>query len=236
MDALGAHSDVPAAPMIGYEADASVLGAPFFVMGFVGGHVPVEDPALSRPPVSSSTSRPADRTAMIERDSPRWRMLHTVDWRAAELDFLVPPGVTPGLAAQLDALASVRPTRASVARASARRISAFAVAEARNGRPQRGRAVPGVTRDPGTSSGVTRRRRASPTSRPRRSPPPELDVGWWLMFDRTMHEWSGVERAEGDPTRAEQLRMYEAASGRAVPDARGSRSARRRATAPSSCG
>ena len=49
--------------------------------------------------------------------------------------------------------------------------------------------------------------------------PPELDVGWWLMFDRTMHEWAGIERAEGDPTRAEQLRMYEAASGRAVPDA-----------------
>ena len=25
--------------------------------------------------------------------------------------------------------------------------------------------------------------------------PPELDVGWWLMFDRTMHEWAGIERA-----------------------------------------
>ena len=34
------------------------------------------------------------------------------------------------------------------------------------------------------------------------------------MFDRTMHEWAGVERPAGDPTRAEQLRMYEAASGR----------------------
>ena len=50
--------------------------------------------------------------------------------------------------------------------------------------------------------------------------PPELDVGWWLMFDRTMHEGAGVARPDGDPTRDEQLRMYEAASGRAVPDAR----------------
>ena len=44
MDALGPHADVPVAPMIGYEADPSVLGAPFFVMGFVDGQVPVEDP------------------------------------------------------------------------------------------------------------------------------------------------------------------------------------------------
>ena len=44
MDVLGAHADVPVAPMVGYEADASVLGAPFFVMGYIGGLVPVEDP------------------------------------------------------------------------------------------------------------------------------------------------------------------------------------------------
>ena len=47
--------------------------------------------------------------------------------------------------------------------------------------------------------------------------PPELDVGWWLMFDRTMHEGADVARPEGDPTRDQQLRMYETASGRAVP-------------------
>jgi aminoglycoside phosphotransferase (APT) family kinase protein len=50
--------------------------------------------------------------------------------------------------------------------------------------------------------------------------PPELDLGWWLMFDRTMHEGAGVARPEGDPPREEQLRMYEAASGRSVPDVR----------------
>ena len=48
--------------------------------------------------------------------------------------------------------------------------------------------------------------------------PPELDVGWWLMFDRTMHEGAGGERLGGDPSREDQLRMYEAASGRRVPD------------------
>ena len=30
--------------MIGYEADPAVLGTQFFVMGYVEGRVPVEDP------------------------------------------------------------------------------------------------------------------------------------------------------------------------------------------------
>ncbi|MEZ5166610.1 MAG: hypothetical protein R2695_08975 [Acidimicrobiales bacterium] len=31
-------------PLVGYEPDPSVLGSPFFVMGFVGGEIPREDP------------------------------------------------------------------------------------------------------------------------------------------------------------------------------------------------
>jgi len=38
--------------------------------------------------------------------------------------------------------------------------------------------------------------------------PAELDLGWWLMFDRFAHESSGVERLEGEPTRAEQRSFY----------------------------
>ena len=34
--------------------------------------------------------------------------------------------------------------------------------------------------------------------------PPELDVGWWLMFDRTMHEGAGGERLGGDPSREDR--------------------------------
>ena len=39
-----AGGDVPLAPLVGYEADSSVLGSPFFVMGFVDGVVPIESP------------------------------------------------------------------------------------------------------------------------------------------------------------------------------------------------
>ena len=101
MDALGAHSDVPVAPMVGYEADPSVLGAPFFVMGFLEGQVPVEDPPYTTAGFFLDLA-PAERTAMIERGLATVARVHAVDWRAAGLDFLVPAGVTPGLDVQLD--------------------------------------------------------------------------------------------------------------------------------------
>ncbi|MGR7000134.1 phosphotransferase [Yinghuangia aomiensis] len=44
--------------------------------------------------------------------------------------------------------------------------------------------------------------------------PPELDLGWWLFFDRTMHEALGIARLDGEPDRAEQRALYAAAAGR----------------------
>ena len=66
MDALGHHSSVPVAPMLGFERDPAVLGAPFFVMGFVDGNVPVESPPYTTEGFFCSLA-PADRTRMIEQ-------------------------------------------------------------------------------------------------------------------------------------------------------------------------
>src|SRR5690606_36066832 len=48
--------------------------------------------------------------------------------------------------------------------------------------------------------------------------PREIDLGWWLLFDRTMHESIGRSRLEGEPTRQEQRELYAAAAGIPVPD------------------
>jgi aminoglycoside phosphotransferase (APT) family kinase protein len=48
--------------------------------------------------------------------------------------------------------------------------------------------------------------------------PPEFDLGWWLMFDRTMHELAGLDRLDGDPTRDEQRAMYFQHAGRPAID------------------
>ncbi len=216
MDALGAHSDVPVAPMIGYESDPSILGAPFFVMGFREGQVPVEDPPYTTAGFFLDLT-PAARTAMIERGLTTVARVHDVDWRAAGLEFLVPSGTTPTLERQLELWEHYYRTELrDRVHPLADRAFAWLHAERPRASPVGlcwGDPRPGniIWRD-AVPVCATDFEAASIAS-------PELDVGWWLMFDRTMHEWAGVERAAGDPTRDEQLRMYEAVSGRAVPDA-----------------
>ena len=39
---------MPVAPLVGYEPDPAVLGAAFFVMGFVEGQVPIENPLYTK--------------------------------------------------------------------------------------------------------------------------------------------------------------------------------------------
>ena len=46
--------------------------------------------------------------------------------------------------------------------------------------------------------------------------PVEIDLGWWLMFDRTQHECVGAPRLAGEPTREEQARIYAAHAGREI--------------------
>jgi aminoglycoside phosphotransferase (APT) family kinase protein len=216
MDALGRHSDVPMAPLVGYERDAAVLGAPFFVMGYVAGDVPVEDPPYTTAGFFLDLSA-EDRTAMIGRGLATVARIHAVDWRAAGLDFLVPPGRTPSLEVQLDLWEDYYRTEL---RDRVHPLADRAFAWLRAERPRRS--------DVGLCWGDPRPgniiwRSAAPVCvtdfEAASIAPPELDVGWWLMFDRTMHECVGVDRAPGDPTRADQLALYEAASGRRVPDA-----------------
>jgi len=217
MDALGHHSDVPVAPLLGYEPDPSVLGAPFFVMGFVDGSVPVESPPYTTEGFFLDLA-PLDRTRMIEGGLATLARVHEVDWRAAGLEWLVPAGTSPGVDTQLALWEQYH--RAEL-RDRTHRLADRAWAWLRAERPA-ARAVGLCWGDPRPGNIIWRDAAPVCTTdfEAASIAPPELDLGWWLMFDRTMHEGAGVDRPEGDPSRADQLRMYEQASGRAVPDVR----------------
>jgi aminoglycoside phosphotransferase (APT) family kinase protein len=217
MEALGRHSPVPVAPLLGYEPDTRVLGTQFFVMGFVAGEVPVEDPPYPTAGFFVGAA-PADRRRMIEAGLGTLARVHEVDWRAAGLDWLVPDGTAPGLETQLGLWEHYARTELRD-RVHPLMDRAFAWLHAESpvagpvglcwGDPRPGN----IIWDDFTPACVTDFEAASIA-------PPELDLGWWLMFDRTMHEGASVDRPAGDPSRAEQLRMYETAAGRAVPDVR----------------
>jgi aminoglycoside phosphotransferase (APT) family kinase protein len=215
MDALARHSTVPVAPLLGYEADAALLGAPFFVMGHVPGEVPVEDPPYAKEGFFVDASA-EQRTALLERGVAVMAAVHEVDWRAAGLEWLVPPGTTPGIDAQL---------------ALWERYARDELRDRVHPLMEHGwrwlRDHPPAPSDVGLCWGDPRPGNmrwhdfecvCATDFEAASIAPPELDVGWWIMFDHTMHEWAGVARLPGDLTRDDQLAAYERASGRTVRD------------------
>ena len=214
MTALRDHSTVPVAPLVGYEADPAVLGAPFFVMRFVDGVVPIENPLYTTQGFFVDAS-PAERRRMIENGLRMLAQVHAVDHRAAGLDWLVPKGVVPGTRQQLDLWE--RYARHELGdRSHPLFDEAMAWLRARIpedpfvglcwGDPRPGNVIwcdfaPACVTDFEAVSIAS----------------PDQDLGWWLMFDHWVHETYGVERLEGEPTRDEQREIYAGFAGRDIP-------------------
>ena len=157
MDALGRHSDVPVAPMIGYERRPVGAGHAVLRDGLRRRPGAGRGPAVHDRRASSSTSRPPTARAMIERGLATLARVHAVDWRAAGLDWLVPPGDDAGPRRAARAVGGVLPGRAARPGAPARRPR-VRVAARRAAAVQPGRAVLGRSAARATSSGATRRR------------------------------------------------------------------------------
>jgi aminoglycoside phosphotransferase (APT) family kinase protein len=211
MEAIGRTGAAPVAPMIGFEPDATVLGAPFFVMGYIGGVVPIESPPYTTEGFFLDAS-PDDRTRMILGGIEAMAAVHRIDWQQAGLGWLNPEGVEPGAARQLQ-LWEGYATRELAGRSHPLLVAAFAWLHAHLPPPEPvglswGDPRPGnIIWQDHTAMCLTDFEAASIA-------PPLHDLGWWLMFDRTMHEEAGVDRLAGDPTRDEQRSHYFATAGR----------------------
>ena len=93
---LAERTSVPVPAVRWYEQDASVLGAPFFVMDEVVGRVPPDNPPYHM--AGWLHDVPAEqRTRIWWGAIDTIAELHALDWRALDLEFL-----TGGLAEQLD--------------------------------------------------------------------------------------------------------------------------------------
>jgi aminoglycoside phosphotransferase (APT) family kinase protein len=214
MSAISAGSSVPIAPLYGYESNAAVLGAPFFVMGFVEGVVPIESPMYTLEGFFTEISADARRT-MIDDGVRMLAGIHGIDWQAAGLQWLT-EGSTPSIARQFDLWRSYA-DRELAGRIHPPLERAWEWLDA-NRPPE-----PAVTLcwgDPRPGNIIWHDDRAACVTdfEAAAIAPPEIDLGWWLMFDRWSHENSGAERLPGEPTRAEQTALYEQLSGRTVGD------------------
>lgn len=210
MEAISTTADVPLAPLVGYESDPGVLGAPFFVMGFVEGETPAIEPMYTRTGFFADAT-PEQRHAMLADGLRQLADLHRIDWRAAGLDWLVPEGTTPCTAAQL------RIWEEHLHRELAGRSHPFldgALAWLHTELPQdRASCVTWGDARPGNVIWRGFRAVCLTDFEGVAIGPPEIDLGWWLMFDRWCHETAGAPRLPGEPTREEQRDLYAAASG-----------------------
>jgi len=209
MTAIAAHATVPVAPVIGYEADASVAGRPFFVMRFIEGQVPIESPLYTQEGFFTEAT-PEQRHRLISSGIEAMAAMHRVDWRAAGLEWLVPTGTTPGSTAQLDLWQGFGDHEL---RGREHPLLEQTWEWLRRELPTDGEPVL-CWGDPRPGNIIFRD--FSPVCltdfEAAYIGPAELDLGWWLMFDRTTHP-DGT-RLEGDPDRDEQRRLYFEAAGR----------------------
>lgn len=217
MATVGDHCDAPVPELLGYESDPSILGQPFFVMGFTPGRVPADTPRYSEEGFLVDEATPEERTRMVTTGLKAMGQIHNIDWRSADLDWLDTSGTgEPSTAVQLDLY------RASTLAELDRRphpVLDAAFAWLRENDPQDDRI--------GLSWGDSRlgnilwqdyQPAAVVDWEACALSPTEADVGWWLMFDRMSFDELGAARMEGFPTRDEMIEIYERESGREVRD------------------
>jgi aminoglycoside phosphotransferase (APT) family kinase protein len=215
MTAVARASNVPVAPILGAEADAAVIGAPFFIMEFIEGLVPAVSPPYTEAGFFVEAT-PDQRHRLVENGVRTLAAVHALDWKAAGLQWLISPGAAPTLAHQLDIWDAYarrelgerhHPDIQRAFDVLSRHLPAGSAPSLCWGDPRPGNII---WQDFQCAS-VTDWEAAAIA-------PPEHDVGWWLMFDRASHEVVDVPRLDGEPTRDEQRQMYVEASGRPLPD------------------
>ncbi len=213
MSALAAGTGIPLAPVLGYESSPDVIGAPFFVMDYVKGEVPLVWPSYAQQGFFADAS-PSQRRLMIEDGIRVLAELHTLDWNRHGLGWLLPEGEHPTDQRQL------RVWRDFAVRELDGRehpLIAEALGWLESNMPGHDPAsVTVLWGDPRPGNMIWDDFRCVCVTDFEAAAigPFLIDLGWWLMFDRCSHEQSDAVRLEGEPTREEQAELYFKAAGR----------------------
>jgi aminoglycoside phosphotransferase (APT) family kinase protein len=214
MEIASRHS-VPMCPLVGYEADPSILGQPFFVMGFVEGVIPADVPRYSEAGFLVDEATPEQRRRMVRTGLEAMASVHAIDWRRAGFEWLDASGTgNPTQAVQLKLYRDFV-TKQLAGREHPVMYAALDWLEANDPQDERVGLIWGDTRL-GNVIWQDYRPAVVCDWEACALGPVEADLGWWLMFDRMSFEDLGATRMEGFPTREEMAAMYEEITGREV--------------------
>ncbi len=217
MEVVARSGVAPVPPLLGYEGDPTVLGSPFFVMGFVPGQIPADVPRYTEAGFVVEEASPQQRQQMVLSAIETMAGIHSVDWHHADLNWLDLSRVgVPTTAMQIDLYR--RHVQSELA-GREHPVLYEALDWLENNDPNDERI--------GLSWGDARlgniilqdyRPAAVLDWEACALSPTEADLGWFLMFDRMSFDDLGIERLEGYPTREEMVDHYEQVSGRTVRD------------------
>jgi aminoglycoside phosphotransferase (APT) family kinase protein len=216
MKLLGERSGVPVPRMWLAESTGSVIGSPFFLMEEVHGTVLLPAAPQAAHPESEPAKWSSDDLSQIYRNAiDVMAAIHLVD-PGQDLDFLRWPGTT----AFDGALAQTQRWYDWARRGRDIGVIDVAMKWVTDNRPEStesvlcwGDARPGnMVVAPDLSIAAVLDWEMAVLG------PPELDLGWWLMFERVAFEGFRQECPDGVPSREETIARYETALGRSVND------------------
>ena len=216
MSAVAEAGIVPMPKLVAYEGDRGVLGRPFFVMEFVEGVIPADVPRYSQAGFLVDQATPAERERMVREGVEVMGKLARVDWRELGLEWLDVKGKgAPTLRDQVElyrryATSELAGRDHPVLLRSLDWLDANAP-DAPTGISWGDSRLGNVIWQDYRAAAVCDWEAVSLC-------PPEADIGWWVMFDRTSFEDLGATRMAGFPTREEMVSIWERATGRRVHD------------------
>ena len=215
MIAVAAQGVVPIPTVVGYEPDPTVLGQPFFVMNFVDGVVPGDQPRYSQEGFLVDEATPDQRRRLIETGIAAMAGLHSINWQTAGLDWLdISGNGNPTTAHQLDlyrrfVAEELHGRQHPVLIAALDWLDVHDPHDDRVGLSWGDARIGNIIWSDYSPAAVVDWEACALC-------PTEADLGWWLMFDRMSFDDLGVARLAGYPTREEMIAHYQAVSGREV--------------------
>jgi aminoglycoside phosphotransferase (APT) family kinase protein len=215
MSCVGATGVAPIPTTLPYEPDPTVLGSPFFVMGFVDGVIPADVPRYSTDGFLVDEAKPAERERMVYSGIDAMAAINKLDWQKTGVDWLDISGSgTPTYQQQLDlyhryVLDELAGREHPVMMRALDWLEANAPNDAALGLSWGDSRLGNMIWQDYRCAAVVDWEACAIC-------PPDADIGWWVMFDRQSFDDMDTPRLEGFPTREQMLAHWESAMGRPI--------------------
>lgn len=217
MHRLGRHSTVPMPNIVAREADSEVLGAPFYLMDRVHGRIPSDVPSWHKAGWTADLVL-AERELLYDNALRALVELHRIT-DPADIAALAAPGPGTAIARYLDSLHRwYRSSQDALLVDPDLLAAAFAELVAQMPATAAEGIVWGDARVGNMSFAEDLSVAALFDWEGATTGPPDIDLGWWLMFERFLCESIGLRRPEGVPDDAGIVRRYEELGGRLTGD------------------